>query len=267
MTIFEYKNFKTLPMNIQLFIEEIAGKLLKYDLISIFIFGSREFTEVSDVDLIFVVKGIEKHEMKKIKYELKSVEIKYGLRNLRDEFIGSFLNHLEEETGMFCSNFICTPQDLIEGNFSKIFNTNKFFTFLSPTNIVLSNVFQNLEILYGEDITNFLPKFRISYFQIIKSVIMCSALSFLSILLLLFSKEATKYAMEAVKWSLHNTYFYNYRNSMTIDRLISFFIKTGYNDLNKLKKLRLKYRRDVFFNLHSLPLVIKLHINCILNFH
>lgn len=145
MTKFENNNFKTLPTNVQLFIKEITEKLVKYNLTSILIFGSREFTEVSDVDLIFVVKGIENHEKKKIKYRLKSVENKYGLRNRREEFIGSFLNHLEEETGMFCSNFICTRQDLIKGNFSKIFNTNKYFTCLSPTNIILSNIFQNIK--------------------------------------------------------------------------------------------------------------------------
>jgi len=255
------KSYYNLPINIQQLIIEFVEVTHKFNIISIIHFGSKNFTKISDVDLIIVVNGIENNEIKEIRRKLKLIEIKYGFRSITKSLIGNILNLIEEDTGMFCSNFVCNRQDLIEGKFSKIFHTNRFLTYLLiPTNIVFLNIFSSYKIIYGEEINHLLPQFDINYFQYIKSILMCFILSIISILLLFVSKDATKYAMEAVKWSLHNTYFYHNRNSMTTEELISLFIDKGFKHLIRLQQLRMNYKKDVFFNLLSLFLVVKIHM-------
>lgn len=255
------ENYYYLPINIQQLINEFVEVAHKYNIISIIHFGSTNFTEVSDVDLIIVLDKIENDKIKDIQLKLKLIEIKYKFRYMRKSLIGNLLNSFEEKTGMFCSNFVCNRQDLIEGDFSKIFHTNRILTYiLIPTNIVFLNVFSNYKIIYGEEINYLLPQFNISYFQFIKSILMCVLLSVISILLLLVSKDATKYAMEAVKWSLHNTYFYYNRDNMTTEHLISLFIDKGFKKLIRLQQLRMNYEKDIFFNLISLYLVLKIHL-------
>jgi hypothetical protein len=77
--------------------------------------------------------------------------------------------------------------------------------------------------------------------------------------------DATRYAMGALKHSLHSCYFcYHLRNAPLDDEVAFFNVRLGRNrTLQDLLNLRKEYHRSFAFVLRCVPILIRLHLRTV----
>ncbi len=228
------------------------------DLISIILFGS--FAEgyyskgVSDVDVIVVLSNsCQKEDLESARATISSIEKRYNFLQTGSGFADRILSLSSEHTGMFLSYFVCREIDILRGDFSRIFFRNRFLFLLSdaivPKNIILTNIFKRYKVIYGRNLVLEAKINDIVFTDIIKCFIINFTLSLAAIILYPFSDKATKYSMEAMKWSLINCRTYIKKKSTNLNESAEYFRKNriirAY--INELMDLRKCYRNNKYF--------------------
>lgn len=251
------------------YIGEAIGLILKnkIDLLSLIIFGSAVKGEyqpdLSDVDTIFVISDKTSKEDKiRINKELDELEYKHSFRKKNGSVVDAVYKRAEDITGMYISHFVCYRKEFLSAKFSKVFNVNLLLCkIFAPTDVVWASVIKSATTLWGE---NLLEKVSLSYVtknQIRKSRMMNLALCVSAFLSYIIHPDATKYAMESVKWSLQTCYFGYTLEPVTTKKAILFFENEGYKNttLNELLELRNKYRKSFRFIRGSFKVIRDLH--------
>jgi predicted nucleotidyltransferase len=249
-------------------------------ILSILLFGSQraknEATAVSDCDLLIIFKNrVSNHHIKEIEKYFIALEIKHRFREFDKKFIKRVLGVINQTTGIFVSHFLTKIKYWERANFHKIFRVNKLFSAVfAPRNIVLGNVVSNSTTLYGDDLKEKIkPKIQITFFEMIKSIIMNLMISFFSILISVFkSLDPTKYQLEAIKWALKASNFYCYRDSESLDTISERFIlfervrgqKSASKFFNTFLNLRKSPQNDINFMIRCPIRIIKIHLRAIL---
>lgn len=247
----------------------LENKIGSENIVSVILFGSlassKKLTEVSDVDLIIVLEdSISSKTFSNLNQLLTKKEEKFGFRKKPTSGIEQFLYLLESQTGMFISHFICRKSDFLACNFSRIFNVNPIVSsILAPKNIVFGNVVQSGKTLYGRNLLSEVKKVNISKIDLLRSYFMNTLLSTGALIIFKFYKRATKFSMEASKWSMFASYYYANRKTQEISRVIQYFeekrILKRY--LKKLMELRENYRNDFKFSFYTPFVVLKIHLS------
>ena len=251
------------------YIGESIGLILKnkIDLLSLIIFGSAVKGEyqpdLSDVDIIYVISDkTSKKEKKKISKELTKLEFKHTFRKKNGSIVDTVYKRAEDMTGMYVSHFVCYRKEFLAAKFSKVFNINLLLCKLfAPTDVVWASVVKSATTLWGENLlekTNFA---EIKKNQIQKSRAMNLVLCTAALTTYILHPDATKYAMEAVKWSLQTCYFsYTLKSASTVET-VQFFLQKDFDNplLEHLLDLRKNYKKSLQFILNSFKAVNDLH--------
>lgn len=258
-----------LPPKSKAYIEKTVQLCEENDvyLVSMIVFGSIVkggfLEDVSDVDMILVIADeTPKKTMRKLRKDLTKLEFSYRFRKKSKSIIDIVFKTAEHITGMFISHFICYRKDFLAAKFSKVFNVNPFLAFLlAPTNIVWASAITSAQTIVGKDLLNIVHLPSITKRDILKSKAMNSFLCFAACLAYPFHPDATKFAMEALKWSLLTCYFCYKKKSSTIEDTIKFFQDHSFNDplFHEMLSLREKYKNSFLFTVRSGRVVKRLH--------
>ncbi|MCK4972766.1 MAG: nucleotidyltransferase domain-containing protein [Candidatus Heimdallarchaeota archaeon] len=251
------------------YIGEAIGLFLKnkIDLLSIIIFGSAirgEYQQdLSDVDIIFVINDDTTRKVKiKISKELNELEYKHTFRKRNASIVDAVYKRAEDMTGMYISHFVCYRKDFLDTKFSKVFNLNLFLCKLfAPTDVVWASVIKSAKTLWGENLLVKASLSEVTRHQIRKSRWMNLVLCLGALLTYPLHFDATKYAMEAVKWSLQTCYFSYTLNPASTEEAVSFFTQNNHRKpiFKELIDLRRNYQKSLSFVRKSFRAVVYLH--------
>jgi len=251
------------------YIGESIGAILKnkIDLLSLIIFGSvvrGEYQpDLSDVDIIFVINDkTSKKDKARIRRDLTKLEHKHAFRKKNGSIVNTVYRRAEDMTGMYVSHFVCYRKEFLAAKFSKVFNVNLFLCKLfAPTDVVWASVVKSATTLWGENLLEKTSLAEVKKSQIKKSKKMNHVLCTAALVTYIFHPDATKYAMEAVKWSLQTCYFSYTLEPATTVKAIQYFHQKNYNNplLKNLLDLRKNYSRSLRFILKSFKVVSDLH--------
>jgi predicted nucleotidyltransferase len=274
---------ESFPENAKRFINGIAKIItasgLQADHYGIFVFGSLvsgsdyagSGTGTSDVDLLVVVDDqVGRATIERLAKKMKAYERAYFDAHKSRSIVAGILDAIEHQTGMHRNLFIATERDFAGRNFSSMFGTNPVVTkLLAPSNIVMRSALHQMACLHGckrfTELASRLHDYETQstdlFTDMLRSIIMNACLSMGAYVLLPLTPRATKYAIEAIKWSIYATTFYITRTRPTKHRQAHFYAKLGISREFLLAWLALsrRYATSPLFVLRSLYNVLKIH--------
>lgn len=211
---------------------------------SVIVFGSLldgVTSPLSDVDVLIVLKSGDKGAVKKAAAALRGLE----KAKRPSSFIERVLDAVSVKTGMFKSFFVCREEDLRKGDFPSIFSLSRAMsTLLAPSKLVLGSALDGAKIVYGE--AKLPPPQSPSSLQLVKSLAMNILLSTAALLIAPLTEEATKYSMEAVKWSTMASYYYVFGKRLPVNKLPLSLEGWMRKHATRFAHLRHNYRRDPY---------------------
>ena len=227
---------------------------------------------VSDVDLIVVLADTcSKEDIKKARTTMKNIEIKYNFSRESGGIINRLLQLFNEHTGMFTSHFVCKKSSFENANFNKMFlQTIPFFIIadlIVPKRIVLTNVFGSARVIYGDDLLQQIKISKCGIIDLIKDCSMNFVLSWVAIGVYPFSNAATKYSMQAMKWSFLACKTYLHEQSTNLDKACRYFMQ---NEIigeysKEMFQLRGNYKSDIHFVITTPLRIIYIHLITMIN--
>jgi len=245
----------------------ICNEIVKENLISILLFGSMVkggfIKGVSDFDTIVVVDDrVTKNQIINIGQRISSMMDATSASISEPKYFEGIPKIIMKESGMFVSPFVCRESEFISGDFSKIFHTNPILgKLLVPSPIVIGSVLKSSMTAFGKNLIPIVKTKDPSPLDILKSLKMNELLILLSLFYLPFTKNATKLAMEATKWSVYNASYILTKDAMSLENSIELLneAQIASSHLEQLKKLRTDYRNNILFALSSLIAILRIH--------
>jgi hypothetical protein len=244
-------------------------------LVSLILFGSGAIggyaTAISDVDLLIVIgDGADDGEKHRIGDTVAELEERHGLAKQRHRPTGALSAALEGFADRVSANvrsfFVCTRNDLLSGDPARILDLPpaqaRFVDRVAIPSIVASGA-----TVWGEDLLSdvSLPPIRRidvakAFFGLFNQTLFAAAVYPLL-------PGATKYAMDALKRSIHNCYFCYHARTAPLATEIAFFeSRYGHNPvLKRLLALRREYQPSFRFVLGCLPALARLHLRTACN--
>jgi hypothetical protein len=233
-------------------------------LVSVIVFGSSVtggfVPSASDVDMILVMAdGALREERRRLRVTLARAEALHGLQGATER--GALGRFAQRVTANVRSSFICTRSDLLSGDVARILGISAFQAFFVDRAVVPS-ITGSAVTVWGEDLLPRVPSLPIRRIDVFKSFFGLWNQVLLTVALYPFVPSATKYAMGALKRSVHNCYFCYHLRPESLDREIAFFQERLGRDraLEDLVALRVHYRRSFRFVLRCLPGLARLHL-------
>src|SRR5439155_1439325 len=116
--------------------------------------------------------------------------------------------------------------------------------------------------VYGEELLPYVPLPPIRRFDVLKAFHGLFAQVLLSVAVFPVLPDATKYAMGALKRSVHNCFFCYHGRAATLDEEVAFFQRRigSSRTLAQLLDLRRHYTRSFTFVVRCLPTLMRLHL-------
>jgi predicted nucleotidyltransferase len=262
-----------LPPRIQTYLEAIVRTSTEeaHALVSVILFGSvvtGGFLDTgSDVDLILVLAdGTCRVDMQRLREEVERLEALHGFRDPSDRPQSALDAFARKVTANQRSFFICTRSDLLSGVPARLLD-------ISPTQalfvdrVVMPSIVGSAATVWGEDLLPHVPLPPIRRFDVFKAFFgLCNQL-LLSAALFPLLPSATKYAMGALKRSVHSCYFCFHLHPASLDEEIEFFQQRlgPSRTLAELTALRRDDRRSFGFVVRCLPALVRLHLRTALD--
>ena len=234
-------------------------------LVSVILFGSAAsggFSESSDVDLIIVLPDeATLEDRRRLRGVVADLEITHGLRlpsNRRKNSLEMFAEHAGGDAH---SCFFCTRGDLMSGDVARVFGlraAEKLFV----DRIVLASVIVSAKTVWGEELLPLIPLPPLRRLDVFKALFGLAGLILLSAAAFPLLPDATKYAMGALKHSLHSCYFCYHLKTAPLNEEVEFFnCRLGRSrTLLELLNQRRNYHRSFAFVLRCVPVVFRLHL-------
>ncbi len=234
-------------------------------LVSVILFGSAAsgaFRESSDVDLIVVISNQASREERRIlRGAVTELEIRHGLRFPETRPRNQLEMFAEHAGGHAHSCFFCTQADFISGDVARIFGLRGAEeVFLERT--FLACVIVSARTVWGEDLLSLVPLPSLRYLDVFKSLFRLTGLVLFSAAAFPMLPDATRYAMGALKHSLHSCYFCYHLRTASLDDEVAFFnsrLGPG-RALLELLDQRRDYHRSFAFVLRCVPAIFRLHL-------
>lgn len=261
-----------LPPRLQAYLSAIIGMCAEdgSEIVSLVLFGSAAgggFSgKVSDVDLILILRdGASQQDRRRVGDRVTSLEILHGLREPAGRR-GALEVLIEAITANDRSFFVCTRGDLLSGSVSRILNLRPAQA-LFVDRIVISGILSSAVTVWGEQLLAHIPLPPIRRLDVFKALfgLYCSAAVSLALFPLL--PRATRYAMAALKHSLHSCYFcYHGRSAALTDEVGFFQPRIGASRaLEQLMALRDAYTPSLAFVARCIPALVRLHLRTALD--
>jgi predicted nucleotidyltransferase len=233
--------------------------------VSVVLFGSAatgSYTPaISDVDLLIVVADNATGKDKQgLRDTISQLEASCGVAKRHSYERGALDGIADRITANVRSFFVCARSDLLSGDPARILDIPavqaRFVDRVAIPSIIGSGV-----TIWGEDLLAQVPLLPIRRLDVGKAFF-----SFFNQLLFTavaypFTPGATKYAMEALKRSVHNCYYcYHCRPAQLADEVAFFQHRIGSQvALEQLMKLRTAYQPRFGFILRCFPTLVRLH--------
>jgi len=233
-------------------------------LVSVILFGSAAsgaFSGTSDVDLIIVLPdGATAEDRRGLRGKVSDLEITHGLRLPAGRPKNPLERFAEHAGGDAHSCFICTRGDLLSGDVARVLDLRAAEA-LFVDRIVLASIIISAKTVWGEDLLPRVPLPPIRRLDVFKALFGLAGLSLMSATWFPVLPDATRYAMGALKHSLHSCYFCYRLKTAPLNEEVEFFnARLGRSaTLLELLNQRLEYRRSFAFVLRSAPALFRLH--------
>jgi predicted nucleotidyltransferase len=256
------------PFRVQAYVETIvhtcadAGRAL----VSVVLFGSAAIggwvETASDVDLILVVPdGATDADIDRLRSEVERIEILHRLDSHSahgQPALEKFLNRVTAHDRTF---FICTRSDLLSGNIGRILRVPPVQA-IFVDRIVLANFVASGITVWGEALLPLVPVAPIRRFDVFKALFGLFPIALLSAAIFPLHPVMTKYAMGALKSSVHSCFFCYELRRASLEEEIGFFERRlGSNrTLIQLLALRREYRNSFKFVVCCVPTLARLHL-------
>jgi predicted nucleotidyltransferase len=235
-------------------------------LLSIVLFGSAAkggFADaVSDVDLILVVADdVARAARRQLGEDVARLEIVQGLRIEAAQSAGAMRARVERAVGHGMSCFVCTRSDLLSGDVARVLDLRPFEAPFVDR-VVFASIIASAATVWGEDLVPRVPVPPVRRLDVFKALFGFSSQVFLSVMTFPLLPDATKYAMGALKHSLHSCYFCYHGRTASLEEEVAFFrTRLGPSrTMAELLELRAGYHRSFAFVIRCLPALVRLHV-------
>lgn len=259
---------RSIPPRLQAYLEAVVqmGAEAGHELVSVILFGSAAsggFSEpASDVDLLLVLRDdASQEDRRQVRADVARLEAHHGFREVAPRPRRS----LEEFAGRVAANehsfFVCTRADLLSGNVARILDLRPAQA-LFVDRAVIPSIVASAVTVWGEDLLARIPLPAIRRFDVFKAFQGLFGQVLLCVLMFPVLPGATKYAMGALKRSVHNCFFCYHARTASLEEEVEFFQqRLGPNrTLAKLVALRREYRPSFAFVVGCLPALVRLHL-------
>jgi hypothetical protein len=192
--------------------------------------------------------------------DIARLEILHGLRAAWAHTPGRLRARIERAVGHATSCFICTRSDLISGDVARVLDLRAWEAPFVDR-VIFASIIASAVTVWGEDLP---PRFPVPSrrLDVFKALFAFSGQLFVSTVTFPVLPDATKYAMGALKHSLHSCYFCDHGRTAALEEEVEFFRgRVGAaRTLADLLALRGRYRRSFAFVVGCLPAVVRLHL-------
>lgn len=257
-----------LPVRVQTYIDALveAAALDRTPLVSVVLFGSAAkggfSTDVSDVDVIIVVsEDASRAEKRRLSEDVARLEILHQLRSAATLAPGRVRARVERAVGHGFSCFVCTRSDLISGDVARVLDLRPWEAPFVDR-IIFASIVASARTVWGEDLLPRVPVPPVRRRDVFKALFGFSNQVLLSAVTFPLLPDATKYAMGALKHSLHSCFFCYHQRTTTLEDEVAFFNRRfgASRTLVELLSLRRQYRRSFAFVIRCLPTLARLHL-------
>ena len=257
-----------LPVRVQTYLEALVQTCAQDQaaLLSVVLFGSAAkggFSgEVSDVDLIIVVSDdATRSQRRRLSEDVARLEALHGLRPASTNSRGGLRMFIERMMSHGLSCFVCTRSDLVSGDVARVLGIRLLETPFVDR-IVFANIVASAVTVWGEDLLPQVAVPSVRRLDVFKALFTFSNQVLLSALAFPALPDATKYAMGALKHSLHSCFFCYHRRTAAVEEEVDFFQRRigPSQTLVELLALRRKDRPSFAFVIRCLPLIVRLHL-------
>lgn len=257
-----------LPARVQTYLDALVQTCApdRAPLVSVVLFGSAAkggFSgDVSDVDLIIVVPdGASRAKRRRLGEDVARLEAFHGLRPATTHSPGGLRALIERAMGHGFSCFVCTRGDVISGDVARVLDLRPLET-LFVDRIVFASIVASAVTVWGEDLLARVPVPSVRRLDVFKALFVFFSQVLLSAVAFSALPDATKYAMGALKHSLHSCYFCYHRRTAALEVEVDFFRRRlgASQTLVDLLALRGEYRRSFAFVIGCLPTLVRLHV-------
>ena len=234
-------------------------------LVSVILFGSAAsgvLSEASDVDLIIVIPdGTSEPDRRILRGMVADIEIMHGLRLPESRLRNPLETFADRAAGHAHACFFCTRGDLISGDVAQVFGLRAAEE-IFVERMFFASVMVSARTVWGEDLLSRVPLPSLRRIDVFKAFFRLTGLVVFSAAAFPVLPDATKYAMGALKHSLHSCYFCYHLRTAPIDEEVAFFnSRLGPSrTLMELLKLRREYHRSFTFVLRCVPILFRLHL-------
>jgi predicted nucleotidyltransferase len=262
-----------LPGRVQAYLEAIIRMCAEGEstLVSVILFGSTAtggFSgAVSDVDLILVLTdGASADERRRLRGEVERLEILHGLREARSRPPGALETLVDRLTANGCSFFVCTRGDLLSGSVARILDL-RLAQAVFVDRVVIPSIFSSAVTVWGEDLLGQVEAPPIRRFDVFKAFFALACQVLLCVAVFPVLAGTTRYAMGALKRSVHNCFFCYHGRPAALEEEIDFFQRRlgPSRTLGRLLELRRAYRESFAFVVRCLPVLARLHLRTALD--
>ena len=235
-------------------------------MVSVVLFGSAAkggfSADVSDVDVIIVVSDdVSRADRLRLSEDVAHLETLHELRPATMHGAGGLRTRIERAVGHGFSCFVCTRSDLISGDVARVLDLRPWEAPFVDR-IVFASIVASAMTVWGEDLLPQVPVPPVRRLDVLKALFGFSNQVLLSVVTFPVLPDATKYAMGALKHSLHSCFFCYHQRTTTLEDEVAFFNgrRRVSRTLQELLSLRREYRRSFAFVIRCLPTLARLHL-------
>jgi predicted nucleotidyltransferase len=256
------------PPRVQAYLEAIVrtcedgGRAL----VSVVLFGSAAtggFSgTVSDVDLLLVLPdGASSEDRHRLRDDVARLEAVHGFREEPARPLGALEAFVERVTASVRSFFVCTRGDLLSGDVARILDLRPSQA-VFVDRVVVPSIVGSAITVWGEDLLPLVPLSPVRRFDVFKALFGLSGQVLLCAAVFPLLPTATKYAVSALKRSVHNCFFCYHTYPAPLEEEVAFFQRRARpsRTLAQLLDLRREYRPSFAFVVRCLPAMARLHV-------
>ena len=257
-----------LPPAVDQYVSSVVRACAEPDsgVVSVVLFGSAATgsysPEISDIDLLIVIAdSATAQDSRRVRDTISELEANSGVAKRYPYQRGALDGIADRVTANVRSFFVCTRGDLLSGAPGRILGISamqaRFVDRVAIPSIVGSGV-----TIWGEDLLAQVPLPPIRRLDVAKAFFSFFNQVFFTVVAYPLVPGATKYAMEALKRSIHNCYYcYRCRPAPLSEEIAFFQQRIGPNvALGQLMKLRAAYQPCLGFILRCFPTLVRLHM-------